>query len=88
MPRSTEEIVEELNDRLGDNTRLHGHPTLTVTWHEFYDFCDAARFKKARLTEIQDNALSRYGLIVGYGNSAVLIGHDRNFSPWKTAKKN
>jgi hypothetical protein len=77
MPRSTSDIVNDINDML----RLKGGPVLTMTWPDFYKLCDMTRFKDARGEAIADNARDHHGLFVGYGKNAVIIAHDRNFEP-------
>jgi hypothetical protein len=76
MPKKIDDVVDELNDMI----RLAGGPVVTMTWADFYGLCDVVRFKKERGDEIVAKAKDKYGLIVGYGNQAVLVAHDRNFA--------
>jgi len=77
MPRSVEQIVDDLNDKL----RLSGNPVITMRWPDFYKLSDMQRFKEPRPEQIKKRAKSEYGLIVEYGDAVVLVAHDRNFSP-------
>jgi hypothetical protein len=77
MPRDTNEIVEELNDFV----RLSAEPIITIPWRDFYKLCTITRFKEARGEEIQRVARETFGLFVGYGQSVVVVCHDRNFAP-------
>lgn len=72
MPLDSSEIAENLNDQL----RKCGRDLLTIRFPDFYTLCEAERFKEARLKEIQHEALSEYGLIVGYGTRVVLVARD------------
>lgn len=76
MPKKIDDVVDELNDKI----RLATGPVVTMTWPEFYTLCDVVRFKTERTEEIRVKARDKYGLVVGYGNQAIIIAHDRNFA--------
>lgn len=77
MPKSAEQIADELNDAL----RLKGTSVMTMLWPAFYQLCGIERFKEPRGTNIKVAARDKWGLIVDYGRSVVLVAHDRNFEP-------
>ena len=77
MPKNVSTIVDELNDAL----RRAGGTTLTMPWNDFYRLCGMERFKEPRPTNISKEAKAKYGLVVAYGNSVVVVCHDRNFAP-------
>lgn len=80
MPRRTSaEIVDELNDLL----RLAEQPSITLPWPDFYKLCGRERLKQPLLKDVENDAKSRFQLIVAYGNNAVVVCHDRNFAPGK-----
>ena len=76
MPRQTQGIAEELNERL----RRSG-PCVTMLWEDFYTLCDRERLKQPFLDDVQEQALSRYQLIVAYGSNTVVVCYDQNFAP-------
>ncbi len=77
MPKSVREMVEALNDLL----RKKGASVMTMRWAELYELGEVERFKQARLDGIEKVAKDDFGLVVGYGHSVVIVGHDRNFAP-------
>ena len=79
MNKPNHEIVDELNDML----RLSDDAIITMTWKEFYRLCGIERFKVARGEEIIKLASENFSLFVGFGQAAVFVCYDRNFSPQK-----
>lgn len=77
MPMSVDETVDALNDDL----RQTGGPVKTYTWPDFYQRFGITRFKNPRPDQIKEKASGKFGLIVAYGQNAVLVAHDRNFQP-------
>ena len=51
-----------------------------MTWPDFYELCKRERMKRPLQSGIQEQASGCYQLIVEYGQNAVMVCHDRNFS--------
>ena len=77
MPQSMASIVEEINEAL----RLSDGECITIPWRDFYSLSGRQRMKTAFLDEIQNQANSRFQLVVAYGRHVVVVCHDRNFAP-------
>ncbi|MDG4854069.1 MULTISPECIES: hypothetical protein [unclassified Mesorhizobium] len=77
MPTPISTVVDEMHSRL----RAKGSEVVTFAWPEFYDMNNAFRWKKERQVSIAEMARDKYGLVVGFGHSAVVVSVDRNFNP-------
>jgi len=77
---SVEEVVDSLNDKL----RLSDQAVMTVRWPQFYELAEMQRFREPRGEQIRKLAQEKYGLVIAYGHSIVIVAHDRNFAPMPT----
>jgi hypothetical protein len=76
MAKAINDVVEEFQDNLRRMEQTH----YTITWPEFYELNQILRFKNDRKEQLIDRAVSK-GLIIGFGDSAIIICRDRNFCP-------
>lgn len=75
MQRAANEVAEECGDML----RKSGEKAITMKWPEFYELNTMKRFTNERHAELRQ-AFMAEGLIVGFGNHAIVITHDSNHS--------
>ena len=61
--------------------RKTDQPYMTLTWADFYALCERERIKQPLQDGVRKEASGRYQLIVAYGQSVIIVCHDRNFAP-------
>lgn len=59
--------------------RKSGEKAITMRWPEFYELNNMERFTDKRHNDLRQ-AFMGVGLIIGFGNHAVIISHDSNHS--------
>ena len=75
--KTQELIVEELDTML----KLSGKPVMTMTWSEFYKLSGRKRIKSSFQDKVKKKASGQFQLNIVFGANAVIVCHDRNFSP-------
>lgn len=74
--------VAEVVDDLIDGLRRLEVSVLTLSWSEFYNLNQIERFKADRREQLVSRGILR-GIILGFGDNAVVVCRDRNFAPIK-----
>ena len=72
--------VYEVIDELLDSLRRLEVSVVTMSWSEFYRLNEIERFKADRREQLIDRG-SLKGVILGFGDNAVVACRDRNFAP-------
>ncbi|MBA4767027.1 MAG: hypothetical protein H2049_05235 [Porphyrobacter sp.] len=76
MPKPVADVIDEILDAM----RKHEQTTITLSWEGFYALNEIARFKEDRKELLLARGLSK-GIILGFGDNAVVACRDRNFAP-------
>ena len=75
--KTPKSIVEDLDTML----KHSGKPVMTMTWPEFYKLSERDRIKRSFRDEVKRLASGQFQLNIVFGANAVIVCHDRNFSP-------
>ena len=75
MPKPAAEVAADFRAKMDACAESY----FTVSWPDFYDACDRYRWTD-RAHEDTRSAFMDEGLILGYGNAAVIIAEDANFA--------
>jgi len=78
MAKPVNDVIDELLETLRRLEVSH----FTMSWPDFYRLNDIARFKGDRRESLIDRGLLK-GIILGFGDNAVVACRDRNFAPAK-----
>lgn len=75
MAKPVNDVIDEIVDALRRNEQTH----LTMTWEAFYELNEMTRFKSDRRDQLAERGLLK-GIILGYGDNAVVACRDRDFA--------
>jgi hypothetical protein len=78
MAKPVADVIDELIEAL----RRLEVSTITLSWPEFYKLNQIERFKSDRREQLIDRGTLK-GIILGFGDNAVVACRDRNFAPFR-----
>ena len=78
MAKPINEVIDEILDAM----RREQLSFITMSWPVFYALNDISRFKADRKEQLTDRGILK-GIILGYGDNAVVASRDTNFVPVK-----
>lgn len=76
MANAIHDVIDEIIDAM----RRTEQPYITMSWKKFYELNGISRFKQDRRELLWDRATTK-GIILGFGDNAVVACRDRDFSP-------